>query len=59
MELPDGLWISSTARALLDNLVPVRPTAKVRRTLPEAEVEEWLEQLIQQRGEAALNFQRP
>lgn len=68
--LPDGIWISSTQRALLDNLVPsveVPPVgmppvgvppgavADSRRTLTRLELETWIEQLLQQRGEDALN----
>jgi hypothetical protein len=44
MPLPDGLWMSSTERALLDNLAPSR--AAIDRTLPRYEVERWLESLL-------------
>lgn len=52
MSLPDGLWMSSTARALLDNLAPSP------RTLGREAVEAWIEQLLQQRGESGLNALR-
>jgi hypothetical protein len=53
MSLPDGIWMSSTERALLDNLAPSRTA--VRRTLTRSELEEWLETLLQQRGEEGVN----
>jgi Fic family protein len=53
MALPDGLWMSSTERALLDNL---KRTGE--RHLSRAEVEEWIERLLQQRGEDGLNALR-
>jgi fido (protein-threonine AMPylation protein) len=55
MELPEGIWISSTERSLLDNLAPARSTMRHRRTLTQAEIEDWIELLLQQRGEAGLN----
>jgi hypothetical protein len=45
MSLPDGIWMSSTERALLDNLTPSR--SAVRRTLTRDELEEWLVTLLQ------------
>jgi hypothetical protein len=53
MEYPEGLFISSLERALLDNLVPSR--ARVRRTLDRSELEAWIEHLLQQRKEDGLN----
>ncbi len=53
MEYPEGLYISSTERALLENLVSSR--ARVPRTLDRAELEAWIERLLQQRGEDGLN----
>lgn len=53
MALPDGLWMSSTARALLDNLAVRGSDAS--RYLSRQELEEWIERLLQQRGEAGLN----
>lgn len=55
MALPDGLWMSSTERALLDNLVRPSTEAPRRRTLTRRELEAWIERLLQQRGEDALN----
>jgi Fic family protein len=55
MQLPDGLWMSSTARALLDNLVTGRGA---ERRLTREEIEEWIERLLQQRGEDGLNALR-
>jgi Fic/DOC family len=54
MELPDGLWIASIARQLLDNLRRVRDSQQ-RRTLTDEEIEEWIEALLVERGEAGLN----
>jgi len=57
MSLPDGLWMSSTERVLLDNLAS--PSASTpNRTLTRLELETWLEQLLQHRGEAGLNALR-
>jgi hypothetical protein len=53
MSLPDGIWMSSTERALLDNLAPSR--SAMRRTLTRDELERWLETLLQQRGEDGVN----
>ena len=53
MALPDGLWIASIARQLLDNLH--RAKGAERRTLTDDEVEEWVETLLVARGETGLN----
>lgn len=53
MPLPDGLWISSTERALLDNLVRAG-----ERTLDRPKLEAWIERLLQHRGENGLNTLR-
>lgn len=55
--LPDGLWLSSTERALLDNLASA-PTGTPHRMLTRAELEGWLDRLLQQRGEEGLNLLR-
>jgi Fic family protein len=56
MPLPDGLYMSSEARGLLDNLAPTRVTARgASRTLTRGEVEEWLDSRCEARGEPALN----
>ncbi len=52
LPLPAGLQMSSVARALLENTVLSRSRQdRVARTLGRTEVEEWLESLIDQRGE--------
>lgn len=55
MSLPDGLWMSSTERALLDNLAP---SQEADRKLTRGEIEEWIERLMRQRGEGGLNALR-
>jgi hypothetical protein len=59
MKLPDDLFMSSEARALLDNLAVTRRDSSGRsRTLRRAEVETWVDQLCAARGESALNTMR-
>jgi hypothetical protein len=53
MEMPDGLWIASTARQLLDNLN--KGTRGKGRVMGELEVEEWVDTLLNERGEDGLN----
>ncbi|MGH8981347.1 MAG: Fic family protein [Acidimicrobiales bacterium] len=53
MALPDGLWIASIARQLLDSLH--RAKGAELRTLPDNEIEEWVETLLVERGERGLN----
>lgn len=55
MDMPNGLKISSEARALLDNLTPVRQRAKVARTLKPIEVEDWIDRLARDRGTDGIN----
>lgn len=55
MPFPHGLWMSSSARTLLDNLAPVRKSAPIRRTLHRVEVEDWIDKLLRQHGEEYLN----
>ncbi len=55
MDMPNGLRMSSEARALLDNLTPVRPRAKVVRTLEPIEVEDWIDRLVRDRGTDGIN----
>ncbi|MBO0802532.1 MAG: Fic family protein [Nocardiopsaceae bacterium] len=55
--LPDGLWLSSAERALLDNLAP-SPASTPHRTLTRVELEAWLDRLLRQRGEEGLNLLR-
>ncbi|MCL2584439.1 MAG: Fic family protein, partial [Streptosporangiales bacterium] len=55
--LPDGLWLSSTERAMLDNLA-AGPVSTPRRKLSRAELEAWIDRLLRQRGEDWLNLLR-
>ena len=51
-----GLFVSSTARAYLDNLRPSRARAgRTRRTLTQAEIETKLDELMRRGGVAAVN----
>jgi Fic family protein len=55
MKLPDGLYMSGFARALLENLAPTRKTAAgTSRTLTREEVEIWINELAA-RGDGFLN----
>src|SRR5271165_2610752 len=47
MEMPEGLWIASVARQLLDNLDRSRGSA--RRTLTDEEIESFVDTLIRER----------
>jgi len=51
--LAAGVHLSSTARQLLDNLE--RGRGADRRTLTDAEVEEWIDALIRERGDDGIN----
>lgn len=53
MQWMKGLFMSSTQRQLLDNLDRARGYAA--RTLSDREVQDWVEQLIVNRGESYLN----
>jgi hypothetical protein len=50
-----SLWMSSTARMLLDNMRPSRARSGSPRTLRRAELEERLDQIASSRGDAALD----
>ena len=52
MSLPGDLWMSSIERALLDNLAASPGDG---RWLSPEELEDWIEHLLQQRGEEGLN----
>jgi len=53
------LWLSSEPRALLENAVLTRGRGqRVARTLSRAELEEWIDTLLTQRGPAGLNSLR-
>jgi hypothetical protein len=58
MDMPAGLKLSSEARALLDNLAPTRPRARVTRTLAPVAVEEWIDRLVRDRGPDDVNVIR-
>jgi fido (protein-threonine AMPylation protein) len=50
--LPGGIYLSSTARGLLENARLTRGRGeRISRTLSHAELEEWLERLLDERGE--------
>lgn len=56
MPFLDGLYLSSQARAFLENMRPSRArSGRVPRTLTQAQVEERLDRLIRVSGEAAIN----
>ena len=52
--LPGGIWMSSTERALLDNLVARRQSNLPQRTLPRDDLEDWIKELLHERGETGL-----
>jgi len=59
LSLPAGLHMSSVPRALLENAALSRGRkGRAPRTLTRAELEEWLESLIEQRGEAGFRALR-
>lgn len=51
----EGLWMSSQARALLDNLRPTRQRGHVRATFSREELEGFLERVLRQGGADVLN----
>ncbi|MBX9743374.1 MAG: Fic family protein [Chthoniobacterales bacterium] len=50
-----ALWMSSQARALLDNLVPTRQRKNVARTFSQEELEEYLDKILRHSGPEVLN----
>lgn len=59
LALPAGLHMSSVPRALLENAALSRGRkGRAPRTLTRAELEEWLESLLEQRGEDGLRALR-
>ena len=59
LPLPAGLHMSSVPRALLENAALSRGRrGRVSRTLNRSELEEWLESLIEQRGEEGFRALR-
>jgi hypothetical protein len=55
MPFPNGVFMSSPARALLDNLAPERRSAPMRRKLRRAEIEDWIDGILRQDGADRLN----
>lgn len=56
--LAEGLWMSSTPRALLENLRPSRARKGLARTLSAEEAELWLDRIVRTQGEARLHAYR-
>ncbi len=56
--LADGLWMSSTPRALLENLRPSRARKGLARTLSTEDVELWLDRIVRTQGEGRLRAYR-
>lgn len=54
----DALHVSQEPRAFLENLQTSRAQGEESKILPQAEIEEKLERIIQVKGEQALNFLR-
>jgi len=50
-----GLWMSSQARALLENLRPSRQRSHVRSTLTREELEQYLDRMLRNSGSTAVN----
>ena len=50
-----GLWMSSQARALMDNLRSTRRRNRVRGTLTRRELEEFVDKMLRNSGEPVLN----
>jgi hypothetical protein len=50
-----GLWMSSQARALMDNLRSTRQRGHVRGTLTREELEEFIEKILRNSGKPVLN----
>lgn len=55
MRFVGTLWMSSQARALLENMRPSRSRASVRRTLSKEELELWLDSILRKGGEDTIN----
>ncbi len=54
IRLAEGLWMSATPRALLENLKPSRARRGLARTLPPAAIELWLDRIVRTQGEERL-----
>jgi len=50
-----GLWMSSQSRALMDNLRSTRQRGRIRGTLTRQELEEFIDKMLRNSGEAVLN----
>jgi fido (protein-threonine AMPylation protein) len=53
-----GLRMASPGRSLLENMLPSRARSGVARTLSKAEMETYIDKVLAQRGEAAINTMR-
>ena len=51
----EGLFIASPARVVLENAVPSRAIGGISRSLSRAELEEYLDRIIKDNGEDAIN----
>lgn len=58
IRLADGLWISTTPRALLENLRPSRARKVLARTLSAEELELWLDRIVRTQGKERLRAYR-
>lgn len=56
--LPRGLWLSSPARGLLDNLARVHGNRRMLRTMDRAAVQDWVGELLSEQGEAFVDSVR-
>jgi hypothetical protein len=50
-----GLWMSSQARALMENLRPTRQRNHVRSTLTREELEQYIDRMMRNSGSSAVN----
>jgi Fic family protein len=56
MTFPAGVHLAGTARSLLENARPSRARGgRASRTLSRKELEEWIDRLLDQRGEGGIN----
>lgn len=58
VRLAEGVWMSATPRALLENLRSSRARKGIARTLKRDEVELWLDRIVRTQGEERLRAYR-
>ena len=58
IQLADGIWMSATPRALLENVRRSRATKGLARTLKRDELELWLDRIVRTQGEGRLRAYR-